>query len=57
MGMSFPSSMMMTDESFAKKQRMDVSDGLIPEQEFIVQNPVGPISSYLCTMFCPTVVM
>ena len=55
MGMDFPSSMMMTDEPFAKKQRMDVSDGLIPEQEFIAQNPVRPISSYVCTMFCPTV--
>ena len=39
MAMSFPSSMMMTDEPFAKKQRMDVSDGLIPEQEFIAQIP------------------
>ena len=37
MGMGFPSSMMMP---FAKKQRMDVTDGLIPEQEFIAQNPV-----------------
>ena len=40
MGMGFPSSMMMGDEPFAKKQRMDVTDGLIPEQEFIPQNPV-----------------
>ena len=39
MGMGFPS-MMMGDEPFAKKQRMDVTDGLIPEQEFIAQNPV-----------------
>ena len=29
MGMGFPSSMMMADEPFAKKQRMDVTDGLI----------------------------
>ena len=44
MGMGFPSSLMMTDEPFAKKQRMDVSNGLIPEQEFIAQNPVRPLS-------------
>ena len=40
MGMGFPSSMMMGGEPFAKKQRMDVTDRLIPEQEFIAQNPV-----------------
>ena len=43
MGMGFPSSLMMGDEPFAKKQRMDVTDGLIPEQEFIAQNPVRTI--------------
>ena len=43
MGMGFPSSMMMGDEPFAKKQRMDVTDGLIPEQEFITLHPVRAI--------------
>ena len=40
MGMSFPSSKIIGDEPFAKNQRVDVTDGLIPVQEFIVQNPV-----------------
>jgi len=47
MGMGFPSSMMMGDEPFAKKQRMDVTDGLIPEQGFITQNPVRIISLHV----------
>ena len=47
MGMGFPSSMMMGDEPFAKKQRMDVTDGLIPEQEFIALHPVRTISVYV----------
>ena len=42
-GMGFLSSMMMGDEPFAKKQRMDITDGLIPEREFIAQNPVRTI--------------
>ena len=46
MGMGFPSSTMMGDEPFAKKQRMDVTDGLIPEQEFIAQNPVRIVELY-----------
>ena len=50
MGMGFPSSMMMGDEPFAKKQRMDVTNGLIPEQEFIALYPVRVISLYvLCS--------
>jgi len=40
MGMGFPSAMIMGDKPFAKEQRMDVTDGLIPEQKFIAQNPV-----------------
>ena len=53
MGMGFPSSMMMGDEPFAKKQRMDVTDGLIPEQEFIALHPVRTISVYvLCVCVC-----
>ena len=51
MGMGFPSSMMMGDEPFAKKQRMDVTDGLIPEQEFIALHPVR-ITSVLCVCVC-----
>ena len=35
--------MMMGDEPFAKKQGMDVMDGLIPEQEFITLHPVRAI--------------
>ena len=54
MGMGFPSSMMMGDEPFAKKQRMDVTDGLIPEQEFIAQNPVRIISLYV-HIYCDNV--
>ena len=49
MGMGFPSSVMMGDEPFAKKQRMDVTDGLIPEQEFIALHPVRTIS-VLCSV-------
>ena len=54
MGMGFPSSMMMGDEPFAKKQRMDVTDGLIPEQEIITLHPVR-VTSVFCVCVCACV--
>ena len=53
MGMGFPSSIMMGDEPFAKKQRMDVTDELIPEQELIALHPVRAISVlFVCAWVC-----
>jgi len=40
-GGNFPPPMMMGEEPFAKRQKMDLTDGLIPEQQFIAQNPVS----------------
>ena len=42
--MGFPSSVVIGDEPIAKTQRMDVTDGLIPKQEFIALHPVRVIS-------------
>ncbi|XP_065902944.1 splicing factor 3A subunit 1-like [Dysidea avara] len=38
-GSNFPPPMMMGEEPFAKRLKMDLTDGLIPEQQFIAQHP------------------